>query len=247
MSDGLRILYQDHAALALDKPAGALSVPGRHRARAEVGAALSVLVRAVAPAALPVHRLDRGTSGILLFALGRDAHRALNLAFASRRAEKKYLALVRGDLAEPVRCAAPLAEVRRGGMRALAPGEDGAGAQPALTEVSPLERFGGFTLVEARPRTGRTHQIRVHLAALGFPLAVDERYGAAGPLRGGDLHAGAAEPSALVLDRTPLHASALRVPHPGGRGWLAIESPLPADLARCLELLRAGRRAAGAG
>lgn len=245
MSDSaLRVLYQDHAAIALDKPSGALSVPGRGEARASEGAALSIRVRALAPAALPVHRLDRETSGVLLFAIGREAHRALNLAFESRRAEKRYFALVRGDLPKPVRCAMPLAEGRRGGMRAVGPDEAGKGAQPALTEVSPVERFGGFTLVEARPRTGRTHQIRVHLAALGIPLAFDERYGEARPLCAGDLYPGAREPGRIVLDRTPLHAAALRIPHPGGRSWLAIESPLPADLAGCVELLRTARRAA---
>ncbi|HXN54749.1 MAG TPA: RluA family pseudouridine synthase [Myxococcales bacterium] len=245
MSDpALRVLYQDHAAIALDKPAGMLSVPGRGGAQEMTEPALSVLVRALAPSALPVHRLDRGTSGVLLFAIGRDAHRALNLAFESRRAEKRYLALVRGDFAAPVHCSLPIAEGRRGGMRAVGPGEDGHGAQPALTDVSPAERFGGFTLVEARPKTGRTHQVRVHLAALGYPLALDERYGEDLPLSAGDLYPGAPAPERTVLTRTPLHAAALRVPHPGGRGWLSIESPLPEDLAECLELLRAARRAA---
>jgi RluA family pseudouridine synthase len=241
---GLRVLYQDHAAIALDKPAGVLSVPGRGGARDGTEPALSVLVRALAPSALPVHRLDRGTSGVLLFAIGRAAHRALNLAFESRRAEKLYLALVRGDFSAKARCALPIAEGRRGGMRAVGPGEAGAEAQPALTDVSPAERFGGFTLVEARPKTGRTHQVRVHLAALGYPLAVDERYGEPGPLCARDLYPGAPAPERTVLTRTPLHAAALRVPHPGGRGWLSVESPLPGDIAECLELLRAARRAA---
>jgi len=92
------------------------------------------------------------------------------------------------------------------------------------------------------PRTGRTHQIRVHLAALGHPLAIDPRYGDDQPLRVGDLWSGSPDPDEVVLARTPLHAAALRIPHPRGQGWLWVESPLPDDIARCLDLLRAARR-----
>jgi RluA family pseudouridine synthase len=235
----LRLLYRDALVLAVDKPAGLLSVPGRGASAGEP--AMSVQVRALAPDALPVHRLDRGTSGVLVFAIGKAAHRALNQSFESRRAEKRYLALVRGDLAARVDCSLPLAETRRGGMRVARTSEKL--AMPALTELEPIERFGTISWVEARPRTGRTHQIRVHLAALGLPLLVDERYGDARPVRSGELNPAADDPSADALDRTPLHASGLRLPHPSGKGWLSIEAPLPPDLTRCLELLRAARRA----
>ena len=235
----LRVLYRDTLLLAIDKPAGALSVPGR--GDAEGPPALSVQVRALAAEALPVHRLDRGTSGVLVFAIGRDAHRALNQSFESRRAEKRYLALVRGDFKVGVECDLPLVATRRGGMRVARTSEKG--ALPALTALEPLERFGLFTLVLARPFTGRTHQIRVHLAALGHPLLVDERYGDAQAVHAGELDPRAGTSGASVLVRTPLHASALRLPHPSGKGWLSVEAPTPPDLAACLELLRAARRA----
>ncbi|MFL5387595.1 MAG: RNA pseudouridine synthase, partial [Myxococcales bacterium] len=106
----------------------------------------------------------------------------------------------------------------------------------------PIDRFGAFTACECRPRTGRTHQVRVHLAALGHPLAVDPRYGHPAPLPRGDLDPGATRPDEPALSRTPLHAASLRVPHPGGRGYLLVESPLPSDLAEAIELLRAARR-----
>jgi len=218
----VRVLHRDGMVLAVDKPAGALSVPGR-----DGEAAISTEARALG--ALPVHRLDRGTSGVLLFALGADAHRALNAAFESRRAEKVYLALVQGELRENTTCTLGLARARGGSMRV-----DPSGLA-ARTDFAPLERFPGFTWVEARPRTGRTHQVRVHLAALGHPLAVDERYGQPGPLR----------IEGALLERTPLHAASIRVPHPSGRGWLAVESPLPDDLGACLDALRAARRRAG--
>jgi RluA family pseudouridine synthase len=230
----VRILHRDDDLLAVDKPAGMLTVPGR----GDPSVALSVAVREIAKEALPVHRLDRDTSGVVVFALGRAAHRALNAAFEGRRAEKTYLALVEGDLAGPRKIDLPLSAGRRGEMRVAE------GGVAALTEVRPEERFTKYTWCTCLPRTGRTHQIRVHLAAVGHPLAVDPRYGGPGPLRGKDLWEGASDPEALVLERTPLHAASLRLPHPSGKGWLLVESPLPADLSRCLELLRAARRAA---
>jgi tRNA pseudouridine32 synthase/23S rRNA pseudouridine746 synthase len=236
----LRVLHRDDLVLAIDKPAGISTTPGRGR---EGEAALSALVREIAPAALPVHRLDRETTGVVLFALGAAAHRALNAAFESRRAEKIYFALVRGDLAAEQRCEQPLAAGRRGTMRVARPGEGLA----ARTDIAPLERFGSFTFCDCRPRTGRTHQVRVHLAAIGHPLAVDPRYGEPGPLLRQDLDPGAASAGEPALARTPLHASSLRVPHPSGRGWLLVESPLPADMAGALELLRAARRAQAPG
>jgi tRNA pseudouridine32 synthase/23S rRNA pseudouridine746 synthase len=230
----LRVLFRDDSVIAVDKPAGVATVPGRGDAKP----ALSQMVREIAPDALPVHRLDRGTTGVVLFGLGADAHRALNAAFESRRAEKIYIALVRGDLQAGRRCEEPLVAGRRGAMRVAPPGE----GQPARTDVTPVDRFGAFTACECRPRTGRTHQVRVHLAALGHPLAVDPRYGDPGPLWRRDLDPRAMRPDEPALSRTPLHAASLRVPHPGGRGHLLIESPIPGDLADAIELLRAARR-----
>ena len=221
--------------IAVDKPAGVLTVPGR----GVEAPALSALVREIAPDALPVHRLDRDTSGVVLFAATRDAHRALNAAFESRRAEKTYLALARGDLTTPQRVELALAEARGGRVRAVE-----RGGLPARTDVTPTDRFGAYTLCTCIPKTGRMHQIRVHLAAIRHPLAIDPKYGDDTPLRVGDLWHGAPDPLTVVLARTPLHAFSLRIPHPRGRGWLWVESPLPDDMARCLDLLRAARREA---
>jgi len=235
----LRILHRDDLVLAIDKPAGLSTTPGRGR---EGEPALSRLVREIAPDALPVHRLDRDTSGVVLFGLGTEAHRALNAVFESRRAEKMYFALVRGDLDSERRCEERLAAGRRGTMRVARSGE----GLEARTDVAPLERFGSFTACACRPRTGRTHQVRVHLAVLGHPLAVDPRYGEPGPVLRRDLDPRADRPEEPALARTPLHASSLRVPHPSGRGFLLVEAPLPADLAGSLELLRAARRSGNA-
>ncbi|HWE25105.1 MAG TPA: RluA family pseudouridine synthase [Myxococcales bacterium] len=235
----MRVLYRDESVLAVDKPAGVVTIPGRGE---EKGEALSNQVREIANGALPVHRLDRDTSGVVLFALTRDAHRALNQTFESRRAEKRYFALVRGDLAVPARCELALVEGRRGTMRVAGAGN--ARAQRARTDVAPVDRFGGATWCSCRPLTGRTHQVRVHLAALGHPLLVDPRYGVSHPVLRRDLHAGATNPEAVALARTPLHAALVRLPHPTRRGFLQVEAPLPEDLSTCLDLLRAARREA---
>src|SRR2546422_6833873 len=145
----VRTLHQDAYVLAIDKPAGLLTVPGR----APDAPALSAQVREIAPEAIPVHRLDRDTSGIVLFAATRAAHRALNAAFESRRAEKTYLALVRGDLAKAERVDLRLADSRAGRVRIAKENEKGARA--AQTRVEPKERFGGDTLFARGAPAGR--------------------------------------------------------------------------------------------
>ena len=238
MSD-LRVLHRDEQVIAIDKQAGELTVAGRTKDPADAAGPVWERVRALAPEALPVHRLDRGTSGVLLFALGKQAHRSLSMAFESHRIDKLYVALVKGDQLK-ARCDLPLLEARAGQMRTAEP--TAPGAKPARTDFMPLDRFGRFTWLSARPHTGRTHQIRVHLQSLGHPLAIDPRYGDDVPLKAGDLDPSAPNPEDIILDRTPLHAASIRVPHPSGSGWLHVESPPPADLLRCLDLLRAARR-----
>jgi RluA family pseudouridine synthase len=232
----VRVLYRDENLIAVDKPAGVLTVPGR----GVEGAPLIDEVRAEVPEAMPVHRLDRDTSGVVVFALGKESHKALNAAFEARKVEKTYLALVKGDFAEAQKVDLPLAEGRKGSMRVAKRNEKG--AQSAVTQIEPRERYGKYTLCTCTPKTGRTHQIRVHLAAVGHPLAIDPRYGEELPLRVGELWSGAPDPDTVVISRTPLHAFALRIPHPTQKGWIAIEAPLADDIARAVDLLRAHRR-----
>src|SRR5262249_9052012 len=153
-----------------------------------------------------VHRLDRDTSGVLLFALSAAAHRALSMAFESGRVEKNYLALVRGQLHSPLEIDFPLAAARRGRTRRARPEE---GGKPRVTRIRPLEQFETATLVEAQPLTGRAHQIRVHLLEAGHPLLVDPQYRQPSSLLASDLGSASGD---VVLDRTPLHAQRLRIP-----------------------------------
>jgi RluA family pseudouridine synthase len=215
------VLFQGAGWCAVDKPAGTLVIPGRGG-----GACLrEQLERDLGRKLWVVHRLDQGTSGVLAFALDATTHRALSQAFEAGQIRKKYLALVEGDVAEPWTCRAALVPARRGRMRVARPDEKG---KPASTFFRPVERLGVATVVEAEPRTGRTHQIRVHLAASGHPLVVDPQYGAA-----------AWEPLGGILSRTPLHASTLLVPDLQTVAGATVSAPLPKDMAQALDKLRA--------
>jgi RluA family pseudouridine synthase len=245
----VEILYRDEALIAFAKPAGRIVIPGRG------GAAGEPVLRDEAAAAAGgpvwvVHRLDRGTSGVLLFALDAQAHRALSLAFERHEVDKRYWSLCRGTLVGAGEVDRALVPVRRGRVRPARAGEPG--GKPSRTRWRALERFGdegagegsrAFTAVEWRPLTGRLHQVRAHAALLGHPLAVDPDYGGAAALRVADLAAGpsaAARPDAadVVLARVPLHAAAVAFAHPSHGARVEIEAPLPADLTRALALLR---------
>jgi tRNA pseudouridine32 synthase/23S rRNA pseudouridine746 synthase len=223
------ILHQDQALLAIDKPAGRLVIPGRFPGEPSLR---QQLAERHGPLWV-VHRLDRGTSGVLLFARTAAAHRELSMQFERGEPRKTYLALVEGRPPADFDCDAGVAAARKGKMKPVPAGDPR--GKPARTAFHLLERFerrGGaasLALVEARPESGRTHQIRVHLLAAGFPLAFDPDYGLAVPLRddGGE----------VLLARTPLHATSLRVRHPAGHP-LTVEAPLAADLRTTLDWLR---------
>jgi tRNA pseudouridine32 synthase/23S rRNA pseudouridine746 synthase len=221
----LSVIFADDEIAAVAKPPGRIVVPGR--------GATEQTVREEAEAQLGrlwvVHRLDRGTSGVLLFARTADAHRVLCGAFEHHRVAKRYLALVRGVLAGDRRIDAPVAAGRKGKMR---PGEGIAGARAATTFLRLFAPFPpGASLVEAFPASGRTHQVRVHLAHAGHPLLVDPDYGDAPPWR--------APGGCAVLERTPLHAASLEFLHPSSGMPLRIEAPLPPDMQGAIDALRA--------
>jgi len=199
------------------------------------------LPRQLVEAIVPAIQVDAGNFDLAVVtsptAAHAEAHRALNLAFDRGEPRKRYLALVRGAPPAERRIDLAIAPARRGRMRPARRGDPH--GKEAATLVRLLEAFparpwagGDLALVEALPETGRTHQIRVHLAAEGFPLAVDPDYGDEVPLRGPD--------GRILLERTPLHAASLEVRHPARGGALTVEAPLPADLAAALEALRAG-------
>jgi 23S rRNA pseudouridine1911/1915/1917 synthase len=206
-----RLVYADAEIAAVDKPAG---IPAQPTLTSDAGT-LPELVRALlgAPVTL-VHRLDRETSGVTVFARTRAAAAALAEAFRAGTPEKTYLALcARPPAPEEGRIDAPLGkDPARAGLRRVDPRGDA-----AATRYRTLRAGPGGALVEARPETGRTHQIRVHLAHLGAPLLGDARYG--GPRRVGE----------VAIPRVMLHARRLELLHPATGARMVFEAPVPED------------------
>jgi 23S rRNA pseudouridine955/2504/2580 synthase len=219
-----RVLYEDRSILVLDKPAG-LAVHGGSGLSFGVIEALRAL-RPEAPFLELVHRLDRETSGCLLVAKRRPALRALHGLLREGDVSKTYLALVGGDLPRPTEVRAPLRKnVLQSGERVVRASEEG---KAALTRFEPLARAPTATLVRATPHTGRTHQIRVHAAEAGHPIAGDVKYG--DPELNRTLRA-------TGLRRLFLHAHALRFAHPEGGETVEVVAPLPAELRAVLAAL----------
>jgi tRNA pseudouridine32 synthase/23S rRNA pseudouridine746 synthase/23S rRNA pseudouridine955/2504/2580 synthase len=235
----LRVLFEGAGLLAVDKPAGMLVIPGRGEGS---GPSLrEVLEAKLGRKVFVVHRLDRDTSGVVVFALAPEQHRTLSMAFESGKVRKRYLALVEGRLEAPRLVDAALVPARKGRMRVARPGEEG---KDSRTRVRPVEVFTAASLVEAEPLTGRTHQIRVHLLSQGHPLLVDHQYGRDEPLTAKEL---GGEGEEAVLARTPLHAARLEWPALPGVEARVLESSLPEDMARTVELLRKAPSPSGRG
>ncbi len=239
----LDILHQDEHVLVLDKPAALIVEPDRWDPTLPslVGALAALGARSDFRPRL-VHRLDKDTSGAVVVARTLEGERSLRAAFDDARVHKEYLALVEGE--HPLADGAsqlidlPLGpDGKRSGSMSVR--EDG---KPSRTRVWVERRFRGFTLLRCEPVTGRTHQVRVHLAATGFPLAVDPAYGRRRALLLSEIKNGyrpkpgrAEKP---LIDRLTLHAWRIRFPLPGaGERDVRVEAPLPADFERALKQL----------
>jgi 23S rRNA pseudouridine955/2504/2580 synthase len=223
-----RILYEEGGLLVLDKPAG-LAVHGGSGVAWGVIEALRT-VRPEAPFLELVHRLDRDTSGLLMVAEKRSVLRELHALLREGRMEKVYVALLSGRLKGAVHpVSAPLKKsTLASGERIVRVSREG---KEAFTEFRVLERIGDTTLVEARPKTGRTHQIRVHAQYLGHPLVGDEKYGNDAVNKAMRAHG---------VTRLFLHARDLRLRFGGMTKDLELHCPLPPELEAVLESLRRG-------
>jgi 23S rRNA pseudouridine1911/1915/1917 synthase len=234
----LSIVYEDPRLVVIDKPAGLAVHPGAGRPSGTLVNALLHHVRdlsGVGGVLRPgiVHRLDRGTSGLMVVAKDDATHRALAAQFASRAVEKDYLAVVHGvprARQGVVEAAIGRDPVHRKKMSVRAP--RGRTARSAWTLVEALD---GAALLRVRIHTGRTHQIRVHLASLGHPVAGDATYGGT---RTPSSRSPAARAALAALGRPALHAAVLAFIHPGTGQRVRFESALPSDLLDLLRVLR---------
>jgi len=242
----IAVLHEDADHLCVNKPAGVPVLPGRRGEGAEFYRSLVALLNRDAPAGGPyvrphiVHRIDRETSGVLLVAKTVKAGRALSGLFEHRQVEKVYVGIIEGVLPQSeLTLDIPLGRMP-GSVLRMAP--DAKHGKPARTRVIVKEGFGHFCLVEARPLTGRQHQIRAHLAAIGYPLAVDDLYGRRAELNGADyntiLGRAVAGSEERLLSRLPLHAASIGYSHPVSGEPVCHSAPLAHDLSAFLEVLR---------
>jgi len=216
-----RIVYDDEAVLVLDKPAGIAMHPGAGVTTGTLaGQLLALGASGGDDPARPgiVHRLDRDTSGLVLAARSESAFRALQEAIRRREVERRYLALVRGEpRSRSGRIDAPIGRARRDPTRRSLDTDE---PRPAVTLFEVVETMHEHALLDVRLETGRTHQIRVHLAAIDLPVSGDPVYGARDD---------------LGLARQFLHAHRLRFAHPTTGAELELQSPLPSDLEAALQ------------
>jgi 23S rRNA pseudouridine1911/1915/1917 synthase len=244
----LRILYEDDYLAAVDKPADMVVHPAKGNWSGTLVNALqfrfahlSNLNGTYRPGI--VHRLDRDTSGVILIAKEEHAHRHLSLQFERRKIFKEYLAITAGvldrdsDYIEGRIARHPHDRVK---MTVTDEEDDG---KEACSYYETIERFRGFSFCRIHPRTGRTHQIRVHLASIGCPVLADKTYGGRDCVRLSDLVPDLpADADLILMPRQALHAGRLRFQHPHTLEWIQVEAPLPPEFMRTLAALRKHRQ-----
>jgi 23S rRNA pseudouridine1911/1915/1917 synthase len=240
--DGIFIRFADDAIVVVDKPAGITTM--RHpeeaaefgpRARRFLPPTLADRLPHLlaagrpgrAPRVIPVHRLDRDTSGLVIFARTPQAARHLGQQFRAHTIERRYLAVVRGRAA-PGRIESSIARDRGDGRRGSNP--TSSEGQRAVTHVRVIEELGNYTLVECRLETGRTHQVRIHLGESGTPLCGERVYDR--PIHGKAL------PDGSGFSRPALHAAHLGLTHPATGKRVAWTSPVPRDMQELISRLR---------
>lgn len=232
---GLTVVFQNDRFLAIDKPSGIASIPER----TPTGESARERLSRKYPEILTVHRIDRDTSGLLLFARTEDAHRFLSRCFEERKMEKRYVGVVVGKPHAETGCVeAPLAEhpTRKGSMTVHPKGK------ASLTEYRILDAHATYSLVEFRPVTGRTHQIRVHAAHIGHPLACDPLYGNGKPVYLSSVKkkyriSKAQDEERPMIQRLALHAHTLRFTDEQG-DLVELTAPIPKEFQALMRQLK---------
>ena len=235
----LEILHKDEHLIVINKPANLLSVPDRYIA--DIPNVINLLGKKFGDPMYAVHRLDKPTSGCLVVARTAEAHKELNRQFQEREVDKVYHAIVEGQPAdEETEVDEPIAQ-NPGKMGAMMVSNKG---KHALTIFKPMEKFGHqFSLVGVQIFTGRTHQVRVHLAYAGYPLMVDPYYGKReefllSEIKGRRYNLKKDNEERALLSRVPLHACRLAFDHPETGERMEFEAPMPKDMRATLNQLR---------
>jgi len=242
------VVYEDDTFVVVNKPPGMVTHPAKGNWTGTLVNALQFhfdTLSSVAGENRPgiIHRLDRDTSGLLIVAKEDLAHKRIAAQFEGRTIRKEYLAIVKGEpsrdsdyIEKPI---GPHPTDRE--KMAIRLPEDG--AKEATTFYEVLERFRGYALVRCMPKTGRTHQIRIHMGHIGHPIVADKMYSGRARLTMGDLfgpdHAEADHP---LIERQALHAHRLEFDHPATGARLKLEAAIPADIAATIEAARAAIR-----
>ena len=224
----LDVLYEDDDIVVLNKPSGILSIGDRFNLNAP--SLLSALRRRY-DEVYTVHRLDKETSGVIVYALNKEAHKAISQQFENRISSKKYLAFVENQIDDEGSINSPIAESPfiKGKMVVHKKGKE------SLTLFKTIERFGNISLVDIDLKTGRTHQIRVHFSHIGNPLFIDSIYGRRADfflseLKGRKYKSNKNDIERPLLKRLTLHAHKLSFNHPVTGNLMSFEAKLPKDL-----------------
>jgi 23S rRNA pseudouridine1911/1915/1917 synthase len=255
----LEIVYEDDALVVINKPAGLITHPGKANYRGTLAAGLQFhfdRLSDVAGKLRPgvVHRLDRGTSGLLVVAKDNQIHHLLSRQFERREVTKEYRAIVWGVIDRDGDSIDTFVRVNPKRREAMMVCDEGGTARRAITDFEVLERFYDFTYVRFLPRTGRTHQLRVHARHLGHPIVADRLYGGRAALTRAYL-SGTESPRGLrrkrsdestaagevIISRPALHAHRLAFRHPATDKPVEFIAPLPADMENLLAALRSTR------
>ena len=237
------IIYEDEGFVIVNKPPGMVTHPAKGNWSGTLVNALQFhfdTLSTVAGENRPgiVHRLDRDTSGLLIVAKNDQAHRVLAAQFEARTIRKEYRAIVQGSPNRDrdfVEKAIGFHPIQREKMAVREPDD---GGKEAVTFYEVIERFDGFAYVRCLPKTGRTHQIRVHLQSIGNPVVADKQYGRQSGLTVGSLAPLDPEASRVLIERQALHAFSLTLKHPVSGEEMTLQADLPEDFERTLEALR---------
>lgn len=245
----VEIIYEDREMLAVNKQAGIICHPARATQRGTLANGLAYYAETLSHGDDPfrpgiVHRLDKNTTGVMLIAKTDEAHWRLALQFERRTMQKEYLAIVEGQ----PQLDADVIEASIGGHprikdKYIVPGprDQARQVKDAVTRYEVLERFVGFALVGMFPKTGRTHQIRVHMSHIGHPLVSDPNYGGHYATMS-QVTGDSREPDEPIIPRHALHAHRITFLHPIREQQMSIEAPLPEDFNSALDLLRKHRQ-----